>query len=1101
MAQEKISELIVSLGIDSSQFEQGIKNVNKATSAMEKSFNNSKKALELSEKGFSDYERTIKAGQQVIEQYVKKMDALSTKYKEQEQKLKSYVQQKKELPTAIEKADNKLKEIESTLGKTSQEYKEQDNELKQLKQQYNNIDGSIDKAINSLRSIENQMETLENRTQSVTKEVKELNTAMNNINAEKLKKAGESISSTGENITSAGQSLLPVTAGIVGIGVSAINAGIEFESSMSNVQAISGATGDELQSLEEKAKALGRSTSFSSSQISDAFGYMALSGYDTVTMLESIEPMLNLAKAGNLDLATASDLVTDSMSALGKETDELDTYLNQVAKTATMTNTNVDSLMDAFIQTGGMAKTLGINTSELSASLGILANAGYKGSEAGRAMSTVLTRLAKPPKECAKSLEELNISVFDAEGNFVGLENVLGQLNKAYSGLSAEEQAYHSKNIAGQNYLSQFIELVDKSGGTLQEYTKTIGNSNGALQEMSDIMGDNLKGRIDGMKSAIEGSLLVVFDAILPVVEEIVNKFTEWCNWFTNLSEDTQEFIIKAGLFVGALAPVLLIVGNITTKFGGLITKLGELAIKFGGLGTTAGGTGTVLAELGSFALPALVVALVGIATAIGDNENALLSMQEKWGSFGTILSGICEFISGVVQITFGTILSYVELAMDGIAAIMDGAGGKTIEDAWSNHQERINNITEQGASKILLTSTRGMSQLLELTQGELNNINSIFDTLTSQISNIIGGNYSSASQTLASQLSGMSQSQIIALTGLNDETKILFNNIKDSMSVEEKIATLNANFETMASCGKLNAETLETSISGAMETVSSQMDIKTQSGANAVKSNLNSATNAIESATSNMSSSASTGMSEVANSFMTSSGTIPKDVQSNMDKSVQAIKQAGSDMYNGVRTSFSKMESVCKQHATSMYLGVQQSAQKMAQSAKQSASDMYNGVTTSSSKMRDKVIADWNSIRNTLSKGITGKVSVTKFISTVSSGESKMVSPALAMANESIARLNTDNLNYRASSYQATPIVSTATRKSQQLNNHTINELKKQNKLLTEMLSVLVSERTTVVENTINLDGKAVARGTAKYINSEINSINRKSNRLAGIY
>src|SRR5699024_4127994 len=139
---------------------------------------------------------------------------------------------------------------------------------------------------------------------------------------------------------------------------------------------------------------------------------------------------------------------------------------------------------------------------------------------------TILTRLSKPPKEAQVALDELGISVFDSEGKFLGLENVLSQLNTAFSNLSQEEQAYFSKSIAGQNYISQFIELVSQSGGTLQDYTNKINNSSGALQRMADVMSDNLKGRFDEMKSAIEGALLKAFDTLEPTVTKVVNKIT-----------------------------------------------------------------------------------------------------------------------------------------------------------------------------------------------------------------------------------------------------------------------------------------------------------------------------------------------------------------------------------------------------------------------------------------------------------------------------------------------------------------------------------------------------------------------------------------------
>lgn len=303
---------------------------------------------------------------------------------------------------------------------------------------------------------------------------------------------------------------------------------------------------------------------------------------------------------------------------------------------------------------------------------------------------------------------------------------------------------------------------------------------------------------------------------------------------------------------------------------------------------------------------------------------------------------------------------------------------------------------------------------------------------------------------------------------------------------------------------------------------VANTADIKTKEMANAINTNTADAKNKAKTNTDALKSDVEGALSGLGNIALTSTGEIPKATRQNLSQSSQIIRQFGSDAYNGVKTSFSKLEQSAKQSmsnlhngcntsmsktktnvmqdATAMYNQSKKSFDALATAGRQAFINLYNGVTTSSSRMKNQVIADWNSIRNTLSKGITGKVTVTR--TNVTKNQIEKVSLGMMQdMNNSMARLNTDAILYGGSTYQAQPVVSTSSKVSEKINKDTILELRNQNKLLTEMLSVLMSERTTVVENIINLDGRAVAKGTAKYMESEISIMNKRKSRLAGSY
>ena len=412
MSQEKISELIVSLGLDSSNFENSIKSINKTTSSMEKSFNNAKKALELSEQGFDDYEKTIKAGQQVIEQYGKKMDALSNKYKEQENKLKSYIQQKEELPSAISKAESKLQELENTLDKTSQEYKEQENELKQLKQQYNNIDSTIDKSIGSLRSIENQMETVENRTQSVTKEVEDMNTAMKNIKADKLKEVGSKVTDLGEGVKGAGEKLVGLSTVLSGIGIASGTYAYTLEQGLAKVGTLVGKSGSEMSEYEDKVKDICKTLGIETSELTESWYSAVSAGVDFGTSLEFVESAGKLAVAGFTDTASSIGILTTALNVYGDKAGSADEIANKLLLTQNKGVTTVDELASAMGGALSIGGAYGVTFDNVATAFAKVTTQGRTTGEAGTQITRVLEELGEAGSKAGDIIKYKNYFKF-----------------------------------------------------------------------------------------------------------------------------------------------------------------------------------------------------------------------------------------------------------------------------------------------------------------------------------------------------------------------------------------------------------------------------------------------------------------------------------------------------------------------------------------------------------------------------------------------------------------------------------------------------------------------------------------------------------------
>ncbi len=300
-----------------------------------------------------------------------------------------------------------------------------------------------------------------------------------------------------------------------------------FEKSMSNVKALSGANASDTAELTKLAREMGKTTTKSASEAADALGYMALAGWDKEIMQKSIKPVLRLSEAGNMDLGRTSDLVTDSMSSLGidgRQEGALQSYLDKVAKTASSSNTNIDSMMEAFLEFGGTVKNNGIAHDEASALIGILANRGVKGSEAGTALNSVFVNLTKGGGEAGKAMEKLNLSAYDAQGNFKGYANVLKELHDKTKDLTDKQKAYYYSAIGGKTRMSELQHLLSGVSGEYDELKEKVANSNGALEEMANIMNDNIYGDVKALQSAVESVQLDFMDKFQPSAR----KFLQW---------------------------------------------------------------------------------------------------------------------------------------------------------------------------------------------------------------------------------------------------------------------------------------------------------------------------------------------------------------------------------------------------------------------------------------------------------------------------------------------------------------------------------------------------------------------------------------------
>lgn len=336
---------------------------------------------------------------------------------------------------------------------------------------------------------------------------------------------------------------------LAGLAKSSVSVGMNFDASMSQVAATMGTTVDQIDNLTKVAKEMGSTTKFTATQAADALNYLALAGYDADKAAEVLPSVLNLAAAGGMDLAYASDLVTDAMASLNIEASKqnVDDFGNKLAKAASKANANVSQLGEAILTVGGTAANLKGGTTELTTALGLLANVGIKGAEGGTHLRNIILSLQSPTKDATKLMQKLGLQVYDAQGNMRGLNEILGDLNGALDGMTQGQKDSIINQLFNMTDLAAVNGLLAAQGEQWDTLAAQIDSADGAMGQMAETQIDNLQGAMTIMSSAFEGMQLAVYDELEPALTEAVKWGTDCISTLTSsLTEGGPEAMLAA---------------------------------------------------------------------------------------------------------------------------------------------------------------------------------------------------------------------------------------------------------------------------------------------------------------------------------------------------------------------------------------------------------------------------------------------------------------------------------------------------------------------------------------------------------------------------
>lgn len=369
-----------------------------------------------------------------------------------------------------------------------------------------------------------------------------------------------------------------VTVPLVGIGVAALNVSKNFEQGMSNVKAISGATGDEFEALRDKAIELGGSTVYSATEVADAMTEMAKAGWSSQDIMDGMSGVLDAAAASGENLASVSTIVADAITGFGLSAADSTHVADLLSQAANAGTIDITDLGESFKYIAPLAKTMGFSIEDTTTALTALSQSGIKGSQAGTALRGMFTRMIRPTDQVAAAMNDLGITLTDNEGNFKSMDTILREMRGTFQTLTPEQQAYYASVIAGTEGVSGLTALLGMSQEEYDKLSDSMKNADGVAQQTAETMQDNLAGALEQLMGALESAGIVVGEALTPMIRDLAEWITDVVEDFNDLDEGTQQAIVKFALFAAGIGPVLMVGGKMLKTFD----TIGKSAISLG---------------------------------------------------------------------------------------------------------------------------------------------------------------------------------------------------------------------------------------------------------------------------------------------------------------------------------------------------------------------------------------------------------------------------------------------------------------------------------------------------------------------------------------
>ncbi|HGF7128515.1 TPA: phage tail tape measure protein [Enterococcus faecium] len=538
-----------------------------------------------------------------------------------------------------------------------------------------------------------------------------------------------------------------VTAPLIGIGVAAGKVGGDFEAQMSRVKAISGATGDTFEQMKQQAIDLGAKTAFSAKESAAGMENLASAGFSAQEIMKAMPGLLDLAAVSGGDVALASENTATALRGFGLEASEAGHVADVFARAAADTNAEVGDMGEALKYVAPIANSMGISLEETAAAIGIMSDAGIKGSQAGTTLRGALSRLARPTKAMQDTMDNLGVSFYDADGKMKPLKTQVELLKKAFEGLTPEQQQNALVTLYGQESLSGMMALIDKGPDSLGKLTKSLKDSDGAADDMARTMQDNMNSSIEQMFGAFESAAIVIQKILAPSIKKVADAISGLVEKFVSAPESTQKLVVAIGAIAIAIGPVLYALGMLVKAFQTMKVGLGVLGngiSLFKKLGSAIGfltsPVGLVIA-----AVALLVVGFIYLWNTSEDFRNFWIGL---WEGIKSAVSSAVEWIQNAWKSTgewFNNLWKSIKEGADNVWTTIQEAPGKAadwIKNKWTETKEFFSSIWD-GIKEAASSAWEGIVNILAPYVIAIKNVFQpmidFFTNLWSQIGSIAG--------------------------------------------------------------------------------------------------------------------------------------------------------------------------------------------------------------------------------------------------------------------------------------------------------------------------------------------------------------------------
>lgn len=769
-----------------------------------------------------------------------------------------------------------LKQKADLLKKSIEETKKKQEALNEVLRKVDS--GEIEMTEEEYRNLQREIALTDQKLKTLTDQQKEFGS----VGAQKIAQVGEKMKDIGGKVEGVGKKFLPVTTAIGGIGAVAIKTTADFDASMSNVSAISGATGKDLEALRSKAREMGAQTKFSASESADAMSYMAMAGWKTNDMLDGIAGVMDLASASGEDLAKTSDILTDGLTAFGLSAKDSGRMADVMASASSNANTNVSLLGESYKYCASTAGAMGYSLEDITESLGLMANAGVKGSMAGTSLKTAMINLAKPTNAMQQAMDKYGISITKSDGSMKSWNEVVDNLRSSLGGLSESEKTSAVATIFGKEATAGMLSVINAGPKDVEKLNTAIKNSSGCAKEMADTMNNNLSGQLTILKSQLEELAISFGEMLMPMIRGVVSAIQGFVDKLNSMSQGQRQVILVILAVVASIGPLLIAIAKVIGAVGTIMTWAPRIVTAVNGIIAGAKALWAVLMANPIVLIVGLIAGLVaGLIYAYNHCEkfreivnNAFNAVKEV---VSNVVSALVTFFTETIPNAFTTLKSNVSSILNSIKTVF-----VTIWDG-------IKTVVSTAVNAIKTILMVGFAIIMNILVPIINGYLTLFKTVFNAIKSVVTTVWNAIKRATTTAWNGIKNAITPIVNGIKTTITTVFNAIK---SVVTKVSNAIKSVITTAWNGiKSVTSTVWNAIKTAVSTPINAVKSTVSSVVKSIKSTVSSAWNGIKSATTSAWKSIKSAITGPINS-----------AKSTVSGVVSSIRSKVSGIFNGIR-------------------------------------------------------------------------------------------------------------------------------------------------------------------------------------------------------